>query len=235
MGSAACAAIEAAPDIELCGRSGRHDDLAQALRRSRPDVLVEFTVPDAVERHLTVAIDAEVHVVSGTTGLPVELAARLGERAAQRGVAILLAPNFAIGVLLMQRFARQAAAWFSDVEIVERHHERKLDAPSGTARSTARQIAASLRALPPRRRAEPTGEGGGRGFVEAGVPIHALRLPGSLAHQEVIFGSPGETLTIRHDTLDRGAFMPGVLHAVRRIHTRRGLVDSLEVFLEDPP
>jgi 4-hydroxy-tetrahydrodipicolinate reductase len=180
--------------------------------------------------------------VCGTTGLGAEGIARLAQLAEARGRGVLLAPNFAIGVLLMQRFARAAARWFPDVEIVELHHERKRDAPSGTALATAEQIAGATveriaeRNVVPRAPTTTAGaELGSRGLRHRGVPIHSIRLPGLLAHQEVLFGGPGQVLSIRHDTLDRGAFMPGVLLGIRRIGERQGLWRSLEPFLEPMP
>ncbi len=232
MGRESCAAIDAAGDLELCGRSGRNDDLRRALRDSRADVLVEFTVPDAAPMHVTAAIDAGVAVVSGTTGIDDRALDRLDARAREHGVGVLVAPNFALGVLLMQRFAGEAARFLHDVEIVELHHERKLDAPSGTARATARRIAGAASA--PLNEDRPDGlheDAGARGMLQDGVPIHSVRLPGLLAHQEVLFGGPGELLTIRHDTNDRRAFMNGVLLAVRQIGDRVGLFRSLEPFL----
>ena len=234
MGGTTVAAVRAADDLELCGTSGRGDDLAAALRHSRPDVAVEFTAPDAVAAAVRTMLEASVHVVSGTTGLGADAARALGELARARGKGFLLAPNFALGVILLQRFCRQAAAHFADVEILELHHEGKRDAPSGTAVHTAAQIAAAA--------ARPLNAGrieavetvpGARGGSHCGVPIHSVRLPGLLAHQEVLFGAPGQVLTIRHDTSDRRAFMPGVLLAIRRIHRHLGLVDSLEHLLDD--
>jgi len=149
-------------------------------------------------------------------------------------VAVLVAPNFALGAVLMMRFAEEAARHFDWCEVVERHHEHKLDAPSGTARETARRIAAA-RQRAPKVPGETESAPGARGGRVEGVPVHALRLAGSLAHQEVWFGGPGETLVIRHDSVDRTVFVPGVLLAVRRIRTRRGLVRGLEPLLWPAP
>lgn len=233
MGRACVEAVGAAADMELCGTTGRSDDLAASLRATRPEVVVEFTVPGAVEAHLRTILEADCHVVSGTTGLPTERARELGELAASRRRGLLLAPNFAVGVLLLQRFAREAAAHFADVEIIELHHDQKRDAPSGTSLHTARQIAEA--AASELNAGRPDSEelvAGSRGGAVAGIPVHSVRLPGLLAHQEVLFGAPGQLLTLRHDTLDRLAFMPGVLLGVRRIRDRTGLVDSLEPFLD---
>ena len=232
MGSAAAAAIDSAGDLELVGTSGRGDDLAAALRDTCPEVVVEFTRPDAAAANLRTILAAGAHAVSGTTGLADEQLEDLGRQAAGAGVGLVHAANFALGAVLLQRFARQCAAWLDDVEIIELHHDAKLDAPSGTALETARQIGRAagrdLNADRPRARELP----GARGAPVAGVPIHSVRLPGLLAHQEVLFGAVGQTLTLRHDTFDRSAFMPGVLLAVRRVVRCTGLVRSLDSFLE---
>ena len=234
MGQACVEAVGAARDMELRGTSGRGDDLGGALRAAKPDVVVEFTVPDAVEDNLRAILEAGCHVVSGTTGLPAERAHALGELAETVGRGLLIAPNFALGVILMQRFARQAAVHFDDVEIIELHHEQKVDAPSGTSLHTARQIAeAAGRELNVGRPQADETLAGSRGGVAGGIPIHSIRLPGLLAHQEVLFGGPGQLLTLRHDTTERRAFMPGVLLGIRRIAKRTGLVDSLEPLLDD--
>lgn len=234
MGTAVCQAVAGAPDLELVAETGRGDDLGAALAASRSDVLVEFTVPDAVAAHVETALEAGVPVVSGTTGLGPAALDRIDAIANERGLGVVIAPNFAIGVILMQRFAAEAARHFDDVEIIELHHERKLDAPSGTARDTARRIArAADRPLNQGRPDERVDVPGARGGVDEGVPIHSVRLPGLVAHQEVLFGGAGQVLTIRHDALDRRAFMPGVLLAVRRVVERRGLVRSLHELLDD--
>lgn len=228
MGQACVAAISAAPDLVLVSTSGRTDDLAAVLARSRPEVVVEFTVPAAAAAGLRTIAAAGCHAVSGTTGLGPHEAQELGELFAARGKGLVMAANFALGVVLLQRFAREAARWFADVEIIELHHEQKLDAPSGTALVTARQIAVA--AATPLNAGRPDAHAA-RGAIEAGVPIHSVRLPGLLAHQEVLFGAAGQLLTLRHDTSDRRAYMPGVLLAVRSVQTQRGLVDGIEPLL----
>ena len=232
MGGACIDAVNGASDMELCGTTDVGDDLAAALGAESPDVVVEFTVPDAVEDNVRTMLEAGVPVVAGTTGLPREKAVGLGNLAKEKGVGFLLAPNFAIGVILMQKFAREAAKHFDDVEIIELHHERKVDAPSGTAIHTADLIAASAeRALNQGRPDETETVRGARGGAQSGIPIHSIRLPGLLAHQEVMFGGVGQVLTIRHDALDRRAFMPGVLLGIRSIRDHTGLIDSLEHLL----
>jgi 4-hydroxy-tetrahydrodipicolinate reductase len=232
MGATCVQAVEAAEDMVVAGLSDAGDDLHGLLAAGKAEVMVDFTVPDAVEAAVRAALEAGCHVVCGTTGLARDKAEALGKLAEEKDLGFLLAPNFALGVILMQRFAREAVKVFPDVEILELHHEQKQDAPSGTALATARQIAAAAKA--PLNAARPEQRQlrqGARGGSEAGIPIHSVRLPGLLAHQEVLFGGPGQVLTIRQDTLDRRAFMPGVLLGIREIPGRRGLVDSLEHLL----
>ena len=193
MGQAACGAVERAPDMELVSRAdpALSSTVAEALA-AEPDVLVDFTVPDTAVANARQAVAAGVHVVIGTTGFdPSELESL-------EGANVFLAPNFAIGAVLMMRFAEQAAEHMARAEIIELHHDRKLDKPSGTAARTAHLIEA----------AAPN---------KAEVPIHSVRLPGLVAHQEVIFGDVGQTLSIRHDSIDRESFMPGVLLAIRKV------------------
>lgn len=234
MGAVVTAAIAKEPDLQLVAATGRADDLGGTLRAQQPQVLVEFTTPDHVYEHVRTALLAGVHVVSGTTGLAPARQKELGQLATERKLGCLLAPNFALGMLLLQRFAVQAARYFPDVEIVEMHHDQKHDAPSGTAIATARRIGAVLTPKSASTRAPgvelvPHVRGG----REAGVPIHSIRLPGLLAHQEVLLGGPGQVLTLRHDALDRRAYVPGVLLAIRRIQQRTGLLDSLDALLDD--
>jgi 4-hydroxy-tetrahydrodipicolinate reductase len=195
MGQTVCAAVEGASDMELVGRADPllGTTLEQMLSQQRPEVVVDFTRPDTAIENALACVRAGVHVVIGTTGFDADaLAAQAGE-----GANILIAPNFAIGAVLMMRFAAEAARHMAKAEIVELHHDRKLDAPSGTAALTARLMA------------EATGG--------AQPPIHSVRLPGLVANQEVILGDVGQTLTIRHDTTGRESFMPGVLLAIRKV------------------
>ena len=203
MGSTVCAAVEAAPDMELVGRADPSAGTGLEEALAGADVLVDFTVPDSAVENARAAASAGVDVVIGTTGFdPAELKGIEGAK-------ILVAPNFAIGAVLMMKFAEEAASRFPSAEIVELHHEKKVDAPSGTAALTAERMENGL---------------GGR------PQIHSVRLPGVVASQEVILGGPGETLTIRHDTIDRECFMPGVLLAIRKVG---GLERSPVVGLEN--
>ena len=194
MGSTTCAAVEGAEDMELVARidPSLGTDLGEALSRSRPDVLVDFSIPSSAVANIRAAVAAGTHVVVGTTGFD------LDEIRGLQGANVFVAPNFAIGAVLMMMFAAQAARHMRAAEIIELHHDRKLDAPSGTAALTAQRMheAAPEKPMP---------------------PIHSVRLPGLVAHQEVILGDVGQTLTIRHDSIDRESFMPGVLLAVRRV------------------
>lgn len=207
-------------------------DLKEALTRSRAHVLVDFTVPASALGNIQTALEAKVSPVVGTTGLTAEDLNRVRAWVSASGVGALIAPNFAIGAVLMMLFAEQAAKYLPDVEIIELHHENKLDSPSGTALMTAQKIAAA-RARSPRPETANTVEKipGGRGANYEGIHLHSVRLPGFVAHQEVIFGGLGQTLTIRHDSTDRRSFMPGVLLAVRRVRALPGLVVGLENLL----
>ncbi|MHB8658843.1 MAG: 4-hydroxy-tetrahydrodipicolinate reductase [Solirubrobacteraceae bacterium] len=197
MGETVCRAVEAAEDMELVARADPALGLAvaEAIETGRPAVLVDFTLPGTVLSNARVATAAGVHVVIGTTGF--DLAALAG----LTGANVFVAPNFAIGAVLMMQFAAQAARHMARAEIIELHHDGKLDKPSGTAARTATLMTEA--------------RGGASGGGE--IPIHSVRLPGLVAHQEVIFGDVGQTLTIRHDSIERESFMPGVLLAVRRV------------------
>jgi len=230
VGQCVLAGVEIADDLDVAGAVEIGDDLDDALRTHHPDVAVDFTTPDVVFENVSTVLRAGVHAVVGTTGMDQERLDALDVIAREHKVACLVAPNFAIGAVLMMRFAQEAAAHFQWTEVVERHHENKLDAPSGTARLTAERIAA-VRAAAPQVPGEKESASGARGGEVAGVRVHAIRLPGSVAHQEVWFGGPGETLVIRHDTINREVFVPGVLLAVRAVTGREGLIHGLEPVL----
>lgn len=202
-------------------------DLAGALSGSGTRVLVDFTVPSAVETTVERALAAGVDCVVGTTGVSEERWRALA-RTAPEGTCLFIAPNFAVGAVLMMRFAQTAARFMPHVEVIELHHDHKLDAPSGTAMRTARLIA-EARTVPPEVPGRETEVSpGARGAEVDGVFVHSVRLPGLVAHQEVIFGDVGQTLTLRHDSIDRASFMPGVVLAVRECIGRSGLVIGLE-------
>jgi 4-hydroxy-tetrahydrodipicolinate reductase len=200
-------------------------DLASVLVPGR--VLVDFTAPTAVEANVRAALTAGVHCVVGTTGVS-EGHWRGVVAETMTDACLFVAPNFAVGAVLMMRFAAEAARFMPHVEIVELHHDRKLDAPSGTAMRTAQLISAARAADPKVPGRDTEVEEGARGAVVEGVHVHSVRLPGLVAHQEVLFGDQGQTLSIRHDSIDRSSFMPGVVLAVREVGKRSGLVIGLE-------
>lgn len=238
MGAQVCRAVEAAAGLDVVGRYDVGDNLGDL---GGAHVAVEFSVPSASPANVAAAVAAGVHVVVGTTGwddrrlseLRRQVAAAPPARSGGQ-VGVLIAPNFAIGAILMMRFAEQAARFYESVEIIELHHPNKVDAPSGTAARTARLVSAAraqagLGAIPDATTEDP---GGARGASVDGVPVHAVRLRGLIAHQEVLFGGVGETLTIRHDSLDRESFMPGVLAGVRGVADHPGVTVGLEHYLD---
>lgn len=203
--------------------------LSDAIEAAKPDVVVDFTHPAVVEANVRAIMAHGVDCVLGTTGLSEEKLAELAAEAPS-GTTLFFAPNFAIGAVLMMQFAEKAARFMPHVEVTEFHHDKKADAPSGTAIRTARMIAAARREIPeaPGRETELPGMEGARGALLDGVSVHSVRLPGLVAHQEVLFGGQGQTLTIRHDSIDRTSFMPGVVLAVAEVGSRSGLVVGLE-------
>lgn len=233
MGSTSAEAIEAADGLELVARIDLGDDLTSILDAGAEAALV-FTTPDVAFDQARWCIDNGVHVVIGTSGFGDEQVERLRSVAADhREVGVLVVPNFSIGAVLMMRFAAVAAPFFESVEVIEMHHPDKVDAPSGTARHTAAGIAAARAAAasPPLPDATSQALDGARGALVDGVPVHAVRLRGLVAHEEILLGNPGEVLTLRHDSLDRTSFMPGVLLAVREVGSRPGLTVGLEHLL----
>jgi len=233
MGREVVRAVTDAQDMEVAAAVDLGVDLGNALRLQRPKVMVDFTVPEAVMPNIRLALAAKVIPLVGTTGLKTEFLDEITALCAQYKTPALIAPNFALGAVLLMRFAADAAKYFPDVEIIEMHHEKKLDAPSGTAALTAEMIARARVGKP---RCEPQGafesvQGARGGKTEGDVTIHSVRLPGFVASQEVIFGGPGQRLSLRHDSIDRASFMPGVLLAIRKASTMTGLVYGLENLL----
>lgn len=200
--------------------------------RANPEVLVDFCPGAAAVEHARAAVSAGISPVIGGTGMSPRDISDLAGLCEERGVGAVIAPNFAVGAVLMMEFAQQAAKYFPHAEIVELHHERKRDAPSGTAVKTAGVIAAARGVAPAPAVKEEEVVRGARGGRAEGVPVHSVRLPGLVAHQEVIFGGPGQTLTIRHDSINEESYMPGLLLAVRRVRALHGLVYGLEKLLE---
>jgi 4-hydroxy-tetrahydrodipicolinate reductase len=240
MGREVVAAVGAEADLELVGETDLGDDLSAAIRARGAQVVVDFTQPAAAAANTEAILRTGACPVVGTTGFQTEDIRRLQElaRSLQRGG--LIAPNFAIGAVLLMRFAAEAARFLPDVEVIELHHPQKLDAPSGTALKTvemicaARAPAAAAAAAPPARAAPAAQESvsGARGGRYLGIPIHSVRLPGYVAHQEVLLGGPGQVLSLRHDSMSRACFMPGVLLAIRKVPALRELHYGLEKLLE---
>ncbi|NLJ74600.1 MAG: 4-hydroxy-tetrahydrodipicolinate reductase [Firmicutes bacterium] len=220
MGQEVCKAVQQAQDLELVGGvdiAGKtvpgltmFKDLGEAIDAVSPDVVVDFTSPQAVEGNMEVCFARKIPMVIGTTGISDDSLQRWVERGKQANWRAIIAPNFAVGAVLMMEYAKQTAEFFSSVEIIEYHHDQKKDAPSGTALKTGKMI---------------------EEIIKKPVPIHSVRLPGFVAHQEVIFGLPGQTLTIRHDSTHRESFMPGVLLAISKINEVEGVVFGLEHIL----
>jgi 4-hydroxy-tetrahydrodipicolinate reductase len=233
MGSEVVKAVEAAEGLALVAALDMGDSLDQ-LKGSAAHVVVDFTTPDSVMANLEFLINNGINVVVGTTGFDdAKLATVKGWLAANPSVGVLIAPNFAIGAVLMMEFAAKAARYFESAEVIELHHPAKVDAPSGTAARTAELMSAArkeagLGAMPD---ATTTAIDGARGALVAGIPVHSVRARGLVAHQEVLFGGLGETLTIRHDSIDRAGFMPGVILGVRKIVNTPGLTHGLDKFM----
>ncbi|MFB7338096.1 4-hydroxy-tetrahydrodipicolinate reductase [Streptomyces adustus] len=234
IGSEAVRAIEAAEDLELVAALGRGDRL-ETLTETGAQAVVELTTPDSVMDNLDFCVHHGIHAVVGTTGWNDDRLALLnGWLAESPATGVLIAPNFSIGAVLTMKFAQIAAPYFESVEVIELHHPNKVDAPSGTAARTA-QLIAEARAKAgsaPAPDATATALDGARGADVDGVPVHSVRLRGLLAHQEVLLGGEGETLTVRHDSLHHSSFMPGILLGVRRVVTTPGLTFGLEHFLD---
>jgi 4-hydroxy-tetrahydrodipicolinate reductase len=233
VGAEVCKAVEAAEDMELVAAIDAGDPV-EGLVSAGAEAVVDFTHPDVVMDNLGYCIDHGIHAVVGTTGFDDERLDQLRTWLTDSaGTGVLIAPNFSIGAILMMRFAAEAAPFYESVEIVEMHHPDKADAPSGTARRTASLIAKARRdaGAEPIPDATSTALEGARGADVDGIRVHGLRLRGLVAHQEVMLGGPGETLTIRHDSMDRISFMPGVLLGLRKIAGAPGLTVGLEEFM----
>ena len=232
MGQQVCRAVEAADGLELGPQIDVGDDLDAV---AGADVAVVFSVPDVAVEHTLACVRHGVHAVVGTTGWSADRLDTVRAALADNpGVGVLVAPNFALGAVLLMRFAAMAAPHFESVEVIELHHPDKVDAPSGTARHTAEAIAAARReagsaAIPD---ATTTSLDGARGADVDGVRVHSVRLRGLVAHEEVLLGGPGEQLTLRHDSFDRASFMPGVVLGVRTVGSRPGLTVGLENYLD---
>jgi len=230
MGQEALKMVEKSEVLALVAKTEKEDDLHAAIRDNAADVVVDFTVAGAGFENAKKILDAGARPVIGTTGIsPAEISA-LREMCTEKQLGAIIAPNFSIGAVLMMKFAKESGKYFSDVEIIEMHHAGKVDAPSGTAIKTSEMIAHQLSKSDPESVAasEQNESSVKRGIPHHGIAIHSIRLPGLVAHQTVLFGGQGETLTIRHDAIDRACFMPGVELACRRVMDLRELVYGLE-------
>jgi 4-hydroxy-tetrahydrodipicolinate reductase len=230
MGAETCRTVEADDELELVARIGKGDDLA-GLVDARVEVAVDFTTRAAVMENVPFCVSHSIHAVVGTSGLTDDDLKQIEARLEGTGANVVVGPNFALGAVLMMSFAATAAPYFDAAEIVERHHERKRDSPSGTSLRTA-DLMNEARSEGWVTSPEAGAAAGSRGLDREGLRIHSLRLPGSVAHQEVILGGHGETLTIRHDSLDRSSFMPGVVLAIKKVPSLDGLVVGLEHLLD---
>lgn len=231
MGATVCEAVSASPDCELVAALDINDSLSDLISNGA-EVVVDFTTPASIATNLKFLAENNIHAVVGTTGFDADKLASVEKQFKASKANVVIAPNFGLAAVLMMQFAAKAAPHFDSVEIIELHHPRKADAPSGTARRTAEMIAearAGLAAMP-----DATSDSipGARGADVSGIPIHSIRAQGLVAHQEVLFGGPGESLTIRHDSYDRESFMPGVLLAVRKVAQTPGLTYGLENLLD---
>ena len=233
MGSEVVKAVTEAPDLELVAALDLGDSL-DSLVSNGAQVVVDFTTPDSVMANLEFLISNNINAVIGTTGFDDARIAKIKSLLASSKSGVLIAPNFAIGAVLMMEFATKAAKYFESAEIIELHHPNKVDAPSGTAARTAELMAKSRKeaGLAPMPDATSTSLEGARGAIVGDIPVHSVRLRGLVAHQEVLLGGIGETLSIRHDSIDRVGFMPGVLLGVRQVVTHPGLTFGLENFME---
>jgi 4-hydroxy-tetrahydrodipicolinate reductase len=233
MGAEVVKAVTNSSDLELVSQLDLGDSLEQ-LVSNKVEVVVDFTTPDSVMKNLEFLISNDIHAVVGTTGFDqTRIDSLTKELAKHPKVGLLIAPNFAIGAVLMMEFAAKAARYFESAEIVEMHHPAKVDAPSGTAARTAELMTDARKesSMKPMPDATKQSLDGARGSKVGDIPIHSIRAQGLVAHQEVLFGGVGETLTIRHDSLDRAGFMPGVLLGIRSVVKNRGLTHGLDKFM----
>ena len=231
MGSETVKAITTTQDLELVGEVDLDNDLAKAIESTQAEVVVDFTHPDSAFKNVKTILDCRAHAVVGTTGLTPANLTEIKKLCAKNKVNCIVAPNFALGAVLMMKFSREAAHYLPEVEIIELHHNQKADSPSGTAIKTAELILADRQNLKPKTAKTREKLKHARGAELNGIHIHSVRLQGLVAHQAVIFGGLGQTLTIRHDSISRESFMPGVIMAVRKVKKLTGLVYGLENLL----
>lgn len=230
MGQASVKAISGDNDFELVATTNREDNLAEQIKKTQAQVVLDFTTAGSVAECTKIIIDSGAHPVIGTTGLTQQEIQSFQKQCATKKLGGIIAPNFSLGAVLMMKYSHEIAKYFSDVEIIEMHHDGKLDSPSGTAIRTAELISKGRTGKQDLKSSRETVKGT-RGGRHEDVSIHAIRLPGLVAHQQVIFGGVGETLTIRHDSIDRIAFMPGVVLACKKVTALNELIYGLENIL----
>lgn len=231
MGVMTVKTLEQHPDFTIVGTTSRNDDLAQAIKETHAKIVIDLTHADAVFKNTEIIIHADAHPIIGTSGLIKEQINQLQKQCREKKLGGIIAPNFSLGAVLMMKYSQHIAKYFPDVEIIEMHHDKKIDSPSGSALRTAEMIAKE-RTPPPPKKIQPLETiRGARGAIYQDIPIHAIRLPGLLAHQEVIFGRAGETLTIRHDTTDRECYMSGIIVSCQKVTALKELVYGLENLL----
>lgn len=228
MGKTVQAAISNEPDLELVATLGRNDNLAATIQKTKADIVIDFTLPDCVFNNTKTIIENSARPIIGTSGLNLTQIEELKVACEKKSIGGVIAPNFSLGAVLMMKYAKDAAKYLSNVEIIEMHHQQKVDAPSGTAKKTAEMMAEVNNNMS---KNKVSADNHARGLIHQGIPIHSVRLPGIFAHQTVIFGGTGETLTIRHDSMDRNAMMPGVFLACRKAMDLNHLVYGLEHLL----
>jgi 4-hydroxy-tetrahydrodipicolinate reductase len=231
MGNLATQTILANSDFTLVGQLGRQDNLADAIKKLKADIVVDLTTAESVFKNTKIIIESGVRPIIGTSGLLGDQVSQLQKLCSEKKLGGVIAPNFSIGAVLMMKYSQEIAKYYPDVEIIEMHHNGKLDSPSGTAIRTAELISTAsnkiTRSLQNTRETIP----GARGALHHNIPIHAIRLPGLVAHQQIIFGGIGETLTLRHDSIDRQCFMPGIVLACKKVMSLNELVYGLEHLL----
>lgn len=230
MGQYTVKTLSSQPNLSVVGETGSEQDLATEIKRTNAQVVVDFTNADCVLKNAETIIESGAHPVIGTSGLKQDAIKKLSDRCEKLKLGGIIAPNFSLGAVLMMKYAQEIAKYFSDVEIIEMHHAGKLDSPSGTAVRTAEMLSSVRSAKPDEKKRRETIPGA-RGANYQQIPIHAIRLPGLVAHQQIIFGGTGETLTLRHDSIDRECFMPGVVLACNKVLGLDKLVIGLENIL----
>lgn len=231
MGKLAVNTLANNPEFELVGATGRQDDLAAEIKKSKAQVVVDLTNADAVLKNIETIISCGVHPVIGTTGLVKEQVAKLQQQCAKQQLGGIIAPNFSIGAVMIMKYSKEIVKYFPVVEVLEMHHDGKLDSPSGTAIRTAEMLNESRDQTPNKPKNTREVVPGARGATYQDIPIHAIRLPGIIANLQVMFGGVGETVTLRHDTIDRQCFMPGIVLACKKVMDLKELVYGLESVL----